>query len=273
MGGNPKIIGLGENSEVRAALEDIISLLRILSLQPTHVSDLVQDMPHYVGYHNVATEGAGGVWFLLVDDMPPQVWWTEFPVDIATDVILDDNPEGKITNSDLKLAVEVFAVGIVLEKALQVKHAPLGTLCNNTPTISWIDQMASKSKSPTAGRLLRGLAIMLFANHAGPLTMIHVPGVDNLMADIASRPTKAQKLFFAKAPLSDTDFCSSFDTAFPFPNNQLWTLTDISKWLKFNVFEMLRGKRLALRQWTGPSAHATGERGRRTSPYTPAATG
>jgi hypothetical protein len=221
MRGNPKIIGLGENSEVRVALEDIISLLRILSLRPTHMRELVPDMPHYVEYHNAAAEGAGGVWFLLVDDMPPQVWRTEFPVDIATDVISDDNPEEKITNLDLELVAEVFAVGIALEKAPQAKHAPLGTLCNNTPTISWIDRMASKSKSPTVGRLLRGLAIMLFANHAGWLTMIHVPGVDNVMADIASRPTKAQKLFCAKAPLSDTDFCSSFDTAFPLPDNQL----------------------------------------------------
>ncbi len=114
---------------------------------------------------------------------------------------------------------------------------------------------------------------MLFANHAGRRTMIHVPGVDNIMADIASRPTKAQKLFCANAPLSDTDFSLSFDTAFPLPDNQLWSLTNVPKWLKFNVFETLRGKQLALRQWTGPSAHATGERGRRTSPYTPAAMG
>jgi hypothetical protein len=92
------------------------------------------------------------------------------------------------------------------------------------------------------------------------------------MADIATRLTKAQKLFCANAPLSDTDFSLSFETTFPLPDNQLWTLTDVPKWLKFNVCEMLGGKRLALQQWTGPSVYATGERGRRTSPYTPAAT-
>jgi hypothetical protein len=85
--------------------------------------------------------------------------------------------------------------------------------------------------------------------------------------------TKAQKLFCADAPLSDADFTLSFDTAFPLPNNQLWTLTDVPKWLKFNIIETLHGKRLALQQWTGPSAHATGEHGRRTLPYTPAAMG
>ncbi len=242
MRGNPRIIGLGKNSEVREALEDIISLLCILSSRPTHVRELVPDMPHYNRYHDATTEGAGGVWFLLMDDMPPQVWRAGFPVNIATDVILDENPAGKITNLDLELAAEVLAVGITLEKAPQAKHAPLGTLCNNTPTISWIDRMASKSRSPIAGRLLRCLSIMLFANHAGWLTTIHVPGVENIMADIASRPTKVQNLFCANAPLSDANFSQSFDTTFPLPDNQRWTLTDISKWLKFNVFKTLRGK-------------------------------
>ncbi len=93
------------------------------------------------------------------------------------------------------------------------------------------------------------------------------------MADIGSRPTKTQNLFCANAPLSDANFSQSFDTTFPLHDNQRCTLTDVPKWLKFNVFETLRGKRLALRQWTGPSAHTTGERGRRTSPYTPGAAG
>jgi hypothetical protein len=273
MRGNPRIIRLGKNSEVREKLEDIILLLCILSSWPTHVQELVSDMPHYIGYHDTAAEGAGVVWFLLVDDMPPQVWLVGFPIDIATDVISDNNPAGKITNSDLELAAEVFAVGIVLEKAPQAKHAPQGTLCDNTPTVSWINCMASKSRSPTAGCLLRGMLIMLFTNHAGRLTRIHVPGVENIMADIVSRPTKAQNLFCANAPLSDANFSQSFDTTFPLPDNQRWNLTDVPKWLKFNVFKTLHGKQLALQQWMGPSAHATGKRGRCTSPYTPGAAG
>jgi hypothetical protein len=60
--------------------------------------------------------------------------------------------------------------------------------------------MASKSRSPTSGRLLQGLAITLFANHAGRLTTIHVPGVENIMADIASRPTKVQNFFVLMPP-------------------------------------------------------------------------
>ncbi len=80
--------------------------------------------------------------------------------------------------------------------------------------------MASKSKSPTAGCLLWGLAFMLYCCHAGRLTTVHVPGVKNVMADIASRPSKLQTLFCALSPLSNTNFLSLFDTAFPLPNAQ-----------------------------------------------------
>jgi hypothetical protein len=269
MKGSPKHIILGTNLEVRAALEDLCTLLRILASRPTHVRELVPDMPQYVRYHNVAAEGARGVWFSLVDNMPPTVWQAAFPQDITSEVVSDDNPAGRLTNSDLELAAEVMVVGIALAVAPKVKHVPLGTLCNNTPTVSWIDKMASKAKGPTAGCLLRGLAVMLHCNKAGRLTTVHVPGVDNVMADVASCPAKAQKMFWASSPMSDTNVCSSFDTAFPLPNNQAWTLAEVPPWLKLCVFETLHGKQLALQQWTGPSATITGECGRCTAGSTP----
>ncbi len=73
MKGSPKHITLGANSEVRAALEDLCMLLCILALRPTHVRELVPSMPQYVGYHNAAADGAGGVWFSLVNNMSPVV--------------------------------------------------------------------------------------------------------------------------------------------------------------------------------------------------------
>jgi hypothetical protein len=265
MRGSPKIVGLGAASELRAALEDIISLLKLLSSRPTHVNELVADMPKYAGYHDAAAEGAGGVWFSLVDDMVPMVWRDKFPPDIASDVVSDDNPNGGITNSDLELAAEVLAIGVILDRAPVVKHAPLGTLCDNTPTVSWVDKMASKAKTPTAGRLLRGLAFMLHCSQTGRLTTVHVPGTDNVMADIASRPSKAQKMFHSATPLSDTAFRSAFDTAFPLPGKQPWALASTPPWVKSNVYETLRGKRLALQQWTGPSEFARGMRGQTTT--------
>jgi len=122
--------------------------------------------------------------------------------------------------------------------------------------------MASKSKSPTAGRLLRGLAFMLYCAQAGRLTTVHVPGVENVMANIASRPSKAQQLFKCTSTLSDIDFRSSFDTAIPLPGNQQWTLATVPSWLRYNVFETLRGKQLALQLRTDPSGITIGKRGK-----------
>jgi hypothetical protein len=98
---------------------------------------------------------------------------------------------------------------------------------------------------------------MLHCNKAGGLTTVHVLGVDNVMADVASRPAKAQTMFCAATPLSDTDFCLLFNTAFPLPNNQAWILKEVPPWLKLCIFETLHGKQLALQWWTGPSVTIT----------------
>ncbi len=172
-----------------------------------------------MGYHDAAAAGAAGVWFSLTGNMPPSVWRAAFPPDIESEVVSNDNPDGRLTNSNLELAAKVLAVGVVLATAPEVKHIPLGTLCDNTPTVSWIDKMASKAKGPTAGHLLRGLAIMLHCNKAGRLNTVHVKGDNNIMADVTSCPAKAQKLFCASNPLSDLDFLASFDTMFPFPHH------------------------------------------------------
>ncbi len=74
MKGSPKHIILGANLEVRAALENLCTLLRILASRPTHVQELVPDMPQYVGYHDAAADRVGQVWFSLVNNMSPVVW-------------------------------------------------------------------------------------------------------------------------------------------------------------------------------------------------------
>jgi hypothetical protein len=260
--GNPKIIGLGKGSDVRSALLDLCSLLKILGARPTHVRELVLTMPRYVGYHDAAAKGAGGVWFSLLHDMPPCVWRLPFPEDIATDVLSLERPHEKVSNSDLELAAEVLAIGTLLEKVPFTKWEPIGTLCDNTPTVRWIDKMASKSLSPTAGRLLRGLAFMLHSYHAGRLTTVHVPGQDNIMADIASRPSKAHALFrYGMPTLSDSNFVTAFDRTFPLPQQGKWVLAMVPLWLKLNVFATLRGQRLDLQQWIAPSRIVTGAHG------------
>ncbi len=259
-----KSIVLGEDA--RAAILDVCTLIHKLGRRPTHVNELIPDPPTHTAYHDAAAEGVGGVWFALEDKMQPVVWRLPFPQDIQDDVITETNPAGSITNSDLELAAEVMAIGIILENTPAIKHKTIGTLCDNSPTVGWIDRMASKSMFPTAGRLLRGLSYMLYNKQAGGVITIHVDGVSNVMADIASRPTKALSLFApTHSSLSDDTFRSSFDTAFPLPNNQVWRLATVPEWLRDKVFTTLRGQRLGLQQWENPSGQNTGRRGKATA--------
>jgi hypothetical protein len=144
MQGGLKRIDLGVRSDIRAALNDLCSLICILGSHPTHVWEILIDMPCYVGYHDAMAEGAGGVCFSLGHQMPPVVWRLAFLPDIAQDVVSLTNPDGSITNSNLELAAEVLVIGVLLAKASFIKHQPIGTLCDKSPTISWIEKMASK---------------------------------------------------------------------------------------------------------------------------------
>ncbi len=128
------------------------------------------------------------MWFLLVHEMQPVVWRLLFPCNVSDEVVLFDNPRGRLTNLDFELAAEVLGVGVILAEAPVIMQEPLGTLCDNAPTVSWIKKMVSKSSTPMAGQLLRGLAFMLYCHCAGCLTTIYVLGPQNIMADIASRP-------------------------------------------------------------------------------------
>jgi hypothetical protein len=257
-----KVTGLGKASEIRAALEDLCLLLRLLGLRPTHIGELVVDMPQYAGYHNAAAEGAGGVWFSLAHKMQPVVWRLLFPCNVSDEVVLFDNPRRRPTNSDLKLAAEVLGVGVILAEAPVITQEPLGMLCDNTPTVSWIEKMASKSSTPMARQLLCGLAFMLYCHRAGCLTTIYILGPQNIMTDIASHPSKALIFFRATTPvLSDHDFLSLFNVAFPLLDQQAWGLAQIPHWLKSNIFKMLCGKRLDLRLWMGLNGNGTGVHG------------
>ena len=82
MRGGLKTIGLGKQSDIRAALNDLCSLICILGLRPTHVWEILIDMPRYARYHDAAAEGAGRVWFPLGHTMAPAVWQLAFPPDI-----------------------------------------------------------------------------------------------------------------------------------------------------------------------------------------------
>jgi hypothetical protein len=153
-------------------------------------------------------------------ECPPTVFWLQWPPDITTNVISDATPKGTITNSDLKLA------GLVL-LWLMMEHAcgPLAEKCiasfsNNSPTISWVQQMACCS-SLVAEQLIRVLALRFNLQKVCLITMLHIAGDQNSMTDIPSRSFGSEHKWHFK---SEHDLLNFFNFNFTLPTQNSWTV-------------------------------------------------
>jgi hypothetical protein len=258
--GDPATIGLGRASEVREALLDLATMVTALGARPTHIKELVPDDDHYVGYCDACAAGAGGVWFSGDLHLDPIVWCVPFPQEISSQVVSNSNPDGNLTNSDLEMAAALLHY-MVLQQVTNMRHKRAGTFSDNTPTVSWSTRMADRSKGPTAGRLLRGLAAVQRTTQAGPYTVASVAGKKNQMADVASRSFHIP---------DNQCFLTFFNTSFPLPQQQSWRIVQLMHAPTSNVISTLAGKQLPLPQWTKHYEPKTGRAGSNLRP-TPAA--
>jgi hypothetical protein len=240
--GEPSTIGLGKDSEVRAALLDLAVLVQDLCKRPTHVKELIPGDDHYTGYCDACATGAGGVWMSGEAGIRPIVWRVHFDHAISSQVVSDKNPRGRLTNSDLEMAA-VLMHYMILQQQVDLRYVRAGVFSDNTPTVAWSKRMADKSQSYTAGRLLRGLAAMQRATRAGPLTVASIAGKTNDMADIASRS------YNTAAIVPDSPFLTHFDSRFPLPQDLSWQLVHLTPEKTSLVISTLGGKRLPLQQW------------------------
>jgi hypothetical protein len=106
--GEPNLVGLGKCREVRAALLDLATMVTSLSSWPMFVRELIPNADHYYRYCDACATGAGGVWFSGKHNLQPIVWPVEFEDAIATQVVSNNNPHGRLTNSDLEMAAVVL---------------------------------------------------------------------------------------------------------------------------------------------------------------------
>jgi hypothetical protein len=255
--GEPAFIGLGKNSELRAALIDLAAMVRSLASRPTHIKELMPGDDHYTGYTDACASGAGGVWLSGELGLAPIVWRVHFPESVSSQVVSESNPMGRLTNSDLEMAAALLHY-MVLQTEVDLRFKRAGALSDNTPTVAWTKRLADKSQSLTAGRLLRGLTAVQRASQAGPYTVASVAGIDNDMADVASRsfhPTKGPDL------TCDSVFLTHFNTRFPLPQNLCWTLVHPTPVTISLVISTLVGERLTLQRWMTPFERQTGGTG------------
>jgi hypothetical protein len=270
--GLPSFVGLSRTGEVRHALIDIAAVIRDLAHRPTHVSELVQGSLAHTGYCDASAFGAGGVWFGGDQDMDPIVWRVEWPPDITTAVVSDKNPSGAITNSDLEMA------GVLLHEAVLESHlgpamkgVQIAIGCDNSPAVAWTTRMASRSTSPIAFRLLKGLAMRQRCTRSAPPAIFHVAGVKNTLADVASRSLTGVAAHFHLLDSTPTDMCPDtfltiFDSLYPLPQKLPWLNVQPPSGLWCNVISTLRGQQLALQQWTTRLDLPPGDTGPATRP-------
>ena len=102
-------------TELSECLADWKTIIRHIHLHPTHVLQLADGFPDYLGYTDACKKGAGGVWMGITDDIGYVTWRVEFWKDIQDELCTSDNPDGKITINDLELAGVVLG-WLVLEK-------------------------------------------------------------------------------------------------------------------------------------------------------------
>ena len=257
--GAPTIVALSASGDVRAALLDLRQLVLTLADRPTHVNEiLIPDAPDYIGYCDASAFGAGGVWFSGTSPLPETVWRLQWPRDITVAVVSDSNPDGALTNSDLEMAAVVLHLSTLELIAPTLRHKHIFVHSDNTPSVAWVTKMATKTaKSDAAHRLIRGLALRQRMLESAPVSISHVAGTDNALADIASRPI----------PQLDDDaaFLTHFDSVFPLQNRYWQRASPLPAQLS-NVILTLRGQRLTLQRWMARSEPQVGDGGASTVP-------
>ena len=257
--GHPSTISLSASGEVRAALLDLRQLVTTLAARPTHVREILpaQD-PDYIGYCDASAFGAGGVWFSGTSPVHETVWRLQWPPDITAAVVSESNPTGALTNSDLEMAAVVLHLNVLEPLVPSMHHKSMQIHSDNTPSVAWLTKMATKTaNSDAAHRLVRGLALRQRMLHSAPVSITHVAGADNNLADIASR---------AITHLDDDHaFLTHFDNLFPL-QERFWQRASPPPAQLSNVISTLRGQRLTMQRWTVPLEPPAGVGGNNTVP-------
>ena len=136
---------------VHGELDDGRWLTRDLHSRPTSWDELVEKPPTYIGLHDAARYGMGGVWFGNNTTDHPTLWRQAFPPDITTSLVTYENPHGAISNSDLELAGHV-ANNKVLASMANIESTTVASYTDNTPALYWTNKGSSSTSlpSPTA---------------------------------------------------------------------------------------------------------------------------
>ena len=246
----PHFVYLHRNQELLDALVDIRSFLRESIAIPTLCRELVPGHPDYIGVKDASGHGVGGI--IVGENLPcpPTVFRMPFCQEIKDDLVSFKNRSGRITNSDLEFA-GLLLLWIIMEDVCKLGATPgchVGLYSDNTPTVHWVQKLASRS-SKVAMQLLRCLAFRLKIVKASPLTPLHVAGVRNALTDIPSRSFGSEPQWLCK---NDAQLLTLFNKTFPLPNQASWQVYQPSKEQCTRVTSVLQMRRTTADEWQRP---------------------
>ena len=242
-------------------LRDWSALIRLVGRRPTHVSELIEHPPSYQGFVDASKWGVGGVWFSGTTTVVPIVWFFEWPQEIRDQFCSSSNKSGQLTISDLELT-GILMHWLVLEHSVDpitLRGVSVSIWCDNLPAVAWMYKFRT-STSLVAARILRAMAVRLHTNRTALLSVEHISGIYNKMADVASR----------KHSLDNATFLTDFSAHFPPPQDESWTLFLLSNKVTSKVSSELLQKQSTLESWRRlpTKEYVFGKLGPTTSPFT-----
>lgn len=181
---------------------DFARLAADLCHRPTYLAELVPESPKVLGACDAARQGMGGIFFDASGEA--YLWRHPFEQDIQAELVSEENPHGKITNSDLEQAGVLCQHDVVCLQS-DCRYATIETMCDNTPAVSRFRKGAVSSASAAA--YLCREASRHRRQHRYYSIVYHIPGDANVMADDASR----------NMHLTDSEFLALFEQKYPQP--------------------------------------------------------
>jgi hypothetical protein len=120
-------------------------ILRESTSCPTWCRELVAGWPDFFGVVDASSHGVGGIIIGKLLECLHTVFWLQWPPDITDNVVSASNPMGTITNSDLELVGLVILWLMMEHVCSSLTDKRVALFSNNSPTVSWVQFMASRS--------------------------------------------------------------------------------------------------------------------------------
>jgi hypothetical protein len=236
----PSLVYLQRNPVLLAAIMGCLTLLRESSGSPSWCRKLVGGWPDYIGVCDALSHGVGGVVFGKNEACVPTVFRWEWSQDIKILYL-----SKKITNSDLKMAGLLF-LWLVMESVCgNLREKRVALFSDNLPTVGWLRHLATR-RSLVLVHLIRALALRLKLKGTCPITPLHIASKENSMTNIPLRSFRSKPKWLCK---SNPELLTLFNTLFPLPNQNSWTVFQISYAVGTRVTSVLQTKDFTLDEW------------------------